>query len=138
MFVAIKLTDIGNNSMLQNFNQSKKIKIPIYITKKKVSIRNSFFFPKERRIFHMNKQINTCLQHIVSLLHSVSNFEFFIKCITLYLRRCLTRKYMCEANGCLILINMVMKGMQTSNENPFHVPLNRFQMKIQILLSNFE
>ena len=28
----------------------------------------------------------------------------------LYLRRCLTRKYMCQANGCLILINMVING----------------------------
>ena len=29
----------------------------------------------------------------------------------LYLRTCLTRKDMCQGNGCLILMNMVMEGM---------------------------
>ena len=51
MFVAIKLTDIGNNSMLQNFNQSKKIKIPIYITKKKFLSGIHFSFQKKEEYF---------------------------------------------------------------------------------------
>ena len=50
------------------------------------------------------------------------------------LAKMFTRKNMCKANGCLILVNM---GMEDKSLN---VPLSliRFKMKNQILLSNFD
>ena len=53
---------------------------------------------------------------------------------TLYLRRCLTRKDMCQANGCLILVNIGKGDIKTSNENLLMCPSSDFKWKTKFTI----
>ena len=58
---------------------------------------------------NVGEQLITWENFLENILTHINNGYRILR--PLYLRRCLTRKDMCQANGCLILINMVMEGM---------------------------
>ena len=76
-------------------------------------------------ILRSNDQLST--MNFIELGYSEKFWVHTKQQCTLYLRRCLTRKDMCQANGCLILVNIGKGGIQTSNENLSMCPSSDFK-----------